>query len=198
MDFVQNLRPEHLQSFWYSASKYSFALIGTFVSLLWVTALEQEEATLYKAKLDEYRWILRLSSKSADFIDRAIHMLATSTGVLIKAIPAITDPDFVLVRHKKRLAVSGYLDRREASNQLLGYERSESEYHEDTSPEYVIGETPLSAGAASGWNADQAWYSDGTKMSDAQAVYREHGPETFSENYMRMLGTDEMPGDFSF
>jgi hypothetical protein len=34
MTVVSSLRPEHLQSFWYSASKYNFALVGTFVSLL--------------------------------------------------------------------------------------------------------------------------------------------------------------------
>ncbi|KAF2843293.1 hypothetical protein M501DRAFT_906725, partial [Patellaria atrata CBS 101060] len=82
MDFVQGLRAEHLQSFWYSASRYCFALIGTFVSLLWVTSTNKEEADFYKNKLEEYRWILRLSSKSAPFLERAISTLATSTGVL--------------------------------------------------------------------------------------------------------------------
>jgi hypothetical protein len=87
VEFVKSLRAEHLQSFWYSASKYNFALVATFISLLWVTARTQEEAHTCKLKLEEYRWILRLSSKSADFLERAISMLASSTGVLVKAIP---------------------------------------------------------------------------------------------------------------
>lgn len=37
-DFIRGLRLEHLQSIWYSASKYSFAVVGTFIGLLWVTA----------------------------------------------------------------------------------------------------------------------------------------------------------------
>jgi len=86
-DFVRGLRPEHLQSFWYSASKYCFAVIGTFIGLLWVTTSTREEAETYKEKLEEYRWSLRLSSKSAEFLDRAISMLTTSTGMLVKAIP---------------------------------------------------------------------------------------------------------------
>jgi hypothetical protein len=86
-DFVRSLRPEHLQSFWYSASKYCFAIVGTFIGLLWVTASTKEEANSYKEKLEEYRWTLRLSSKSAEFLDRAISMLTTSTGLLVKAIP---------------------------------------------------------------------------------------------------------------
>jgi hypothetical protein len=86
-DFVKSLRPEHLQSFWYSASKYSFAVVGTFISLLWATALTKEEAEGYRQKLEEYRWTLRLSSKSAEILDRAISMLTTSTGMLVKSIP---------------------------------------------------------------------------------------------------------------
>jgi hypothetical protein len=86
-DFIRGLRPEHLQSFWYSASKYCFAVVGTFIGLLWVTASTKEEADSYKEKLEEYRWTLRLSSKSAEFLDRAISMLTTATGLLVKAIP---------------------------------------------------------------------------------------------------------------
>jgi hypothetical protein len=87
LEFVKSLRPEHLQSFWYSASKYNFALIGTFVGLLWATASTQDEAHGYKERLQEYQWFLRLSSKSAEILDRAASMLAMSTGVLVKAIP---------------------------------------------------------------------------------------------------------------
>jgi hypothetical protein len=84
---VKSLRPEHLQSFWYSASKYSFALIGTFIGLLWATASTEDEAQTYKERLEEYRWTLRLSSKSAEILDQAASLLAMSTGVLVKGIP---------------------------------------------------------------------------------------------------------------
>lgn len=89
LDFVNTLRPEHLQSFWYSASKYNFALVGTFISLLWATSPPSgEDASFYSKKLDEYRWSLRLSSKNTEIFERAITLLATSTGVLVKALPA--------------------------------------------------------------------------------------------------------------
>ncbi|QDS75218.1 hypothetical protein FKW77_000220 [Venturia effusa] len=84
--FVRNLRPEHLQSFWYSASKYCFSVVGTFIGLMWSTASTREEADSYKEKLEEYRWTLRLSYKSADFLDRAMCMLTLSTTTLVKAI----------------------------------------------------------------------------------------------------------------
>lgn len=92
MDFVRGLRAEHLQSFWYSSSKYCFALVGTFIGLLWVTAGAKDEAERYKERLEEYRWTLRLSSKSAEFLDRAISQLTSSTGLLMKAIPEGSRP----------------------------------------------------------------------------------------------------------
>ncbi len=87
LDFVNTLRPEHLQSFWYSASTYNFALIGTFISLLWVTSAGPEDAAFYRQKLEEYRWSLRLASKGSEVLERAIALLSASTGVLVKAVP---------------------------------------------------------------------------------------------------------------
>lgn len=88
LDFVNTLRPEHLQSFWYSASTYNFALIGTFISLLWVTSAGPDDAAFYKQKLDEYRWTLRLASKGSEVLERAVALFSASTGMLVKAVPA--------------------------------------------------------------------------------------------------------------
>lgn len=82
MDFVNRLRPEHLQSFWYFASKVNFTLIGTFGSLLWATAPGQEEANFYKTRLQEYRWTINVSSKRAEFLRYAVQMLDASTAML--------------------------------------------------------------------------------------------------------------------
>ena len=87
MDFVNRLRPEHLQSFWYFASKVNFTLIGTFGSLLWATAPCQEEANFYKTRLQEYRWTLHVSSKRADFLKYAVQMLDASTAMLSNLPP---------------------------------------------------------------------------------------------------------------
>lgn len=82
MDFVNRLKPEHLQSFWYFASKVNFTLIGTFGSLLWATAPAKEEAEFYKLRLREYRWTLSVSSKRADFLEYAVSMLDASRAML--------------------------------------------------------------------------------------------------------------------
>ncbi|KAF2836324.1 hypothetical protein M501DRAFT_940128 [Patellaria atrata CBS 101060] len=82
MDFVNRLKPAHLQSFWYFASKINFTLIGTFGSLLWATAPGQEEAEFYKTRLREYRWTLSVSSKRAEFLEYAVQMLDASRAML--------------------------------------------------------------------------------------------------------------------
>jgi hypothetical protein len=82
MDFVNRLRPEHLQSFWYFPSKINFTLIGTFGGLLWATAPAREEAEFYKMRLREYRWTLSVSSKRADFLGYAVQMLDASRAML--------------------------------------------------------------------------------------------------------------------
>ncbi|KAF1997441.1 hypothetical protein P154DRAFT_280653 [Amniculicola lignicola CBS 123094] len=82
MDFVNRLKPEHLRSFWYFASKINFTLIGTFGSLLWATAPAAEEAEFYKTRLREYRWTLSVSAKRAEFLDYAVQMLDASRAML--------------------------------------------------------------------------------------------------------------------
>ncbi|PSN71868.1 hypothetical protein BS50DRAFT_485090 [Corynespora cassiicola Philippines] len=206
MDFVQTLRPEHLQSFWFSASRYCFALVGTFVSLLWATSTTKDEADVYKARLDEYRWLLRLSSKSAEFLERAIAMLATSTDVLVRAIPERPGVEFLAERQARRVAgaagggagtgaggfggtvagrgMQGQMDGGAQQVQGVTYQ-SESEFHEDTSPENMIGETPSDSGGmhmavsvvagggggGGGWGgssvgAEHLWFADGLDGAD--------------------------------
>jgi hypothetical protein len=101
-EFFNRLRPEHLQSFWYFASKVNFALIGTFNALLWVTSISSEEADFYQRRLQEYRypvstciwsmepltnsrWTLRVSNKSAEFLEIASGILESAVGSLLKA-----------------------------------------------------------------------------------------------------------------
>lgn len=165
MEFVQNLRPEHLQSFWYSASKYCFALVGTFISLLWVTALEVEEAESYKAKIHEYQWILRLSSKSADFMERALNMLATSTGILVKGIPERPDVKAILDRRRPLTYATGSIhSAHEENTSQPGIVNGHPAmgYHENAAPGPIASEAML---YEDGWDNDQIWF-DNPNFSD--------------------------------
>jgi hypothetical protein len=89
MDFFNRLKPEHLQSFWYFASKFNFALIGTFAGLCFVTSVSQEEVEFYQQRLQEYRWTLRVSNKSAEVLEIASGILESAVGSLLKAADPI-------------------------------------------------------------------------------------------------------------
>jgi hypothetical protein len=82
MDFVNRLRPIHLQSFWPFAGFSNFALVGTFGALLEATAPTKEEAEFYHMRLEEYRWTLMVSRSHAEFLGYAIDSLDTNLELL--------------------------------------------------------------------------------------------------------------------
>lgn len=82
ISLISKLEQAHLQSFWYFASKINLAIIATFGSLLWVTSENEEERSWYREKLAEYRWLLRVSSKSAEFMGFTVGMLDASAVFL--------------------------------------------------------------------------------------------------------------------
>jgi hypothetical protein len=86
IDFVYRLRPEHLQSFWYFASKVNLAIIGSFGCLLWATADGKDEVDFYKTKLGEYKWTLRVSSKGVEFMGFAMGVIDASMSLLTEQL----------------------------------------------------------------------------------------------------------------
>jgi len=84
LEYFNRLKPEHLQSFWYFASKFNFALIGTFAGLCFVTSISHEEASFYQMRLQEYRWVLRISRKNMEFLEIASGILESAVGVLLR------------------------------------------------------------------------------------------------------------------
>jgi hypothetical protein len=86
MDFVNRLRPFHLQSFWPFGGFSHFALVGTFGALLEGTAPTKEEAEFYHMRLEEYRWTLMVSRGHAEFLSYAIDSLDTNLE-LLRSLP---------------------------------------------------------------------------------------------------------------
>lgn len=82
MDFVNRLKPEHLDSFWYFASATNFALINTFGNLLRATAPGEEEAGFYSCRLKEYRWALGASCRRAEWLEGAVRMLDATDNLV--------------------------------------------------------------------------------------------------------------------
>lgn len=83
-ELFNQLRPDHLQSFWYFASSFNLAMIGVFAALCMATSLDQDEAMYYQQQLQGFRWRLRVSSKNADFLEAAVQMLEGSVGSMLK------------------------------------------------------------------------------------------------------------------
>lgn len=84
LDLFTQLRPEHLQSFWYFSSAFNLALLGVFAGICLSTSPDQEEEKWYREQLQGYRWKLRVSSKNADFLEVAVQLLEASVGELLK------------------------------------------------------------------------------------------------------------------
>ncbi|BDD63656.1 hypothetical protein MAP00_008525 [Monascus purpureus] len=78
IDFVRSLRPEHIQAFWLFPSGMNFVYIGIFTALLYLTSRTVEEARFYHSYLSDYRWTLRVMSRTASFLEFAVQRLDMS------------------------------------------------------------------------------------------------------------------------
>lgn len=86
IEFVRDLKNEHINAFWYACSTGNLMLIGTFAALLYVTAKTKDEAIIFRDCLRNYVWILRVGSKSFDRAANAlkrIHILLTQVPGLL-------------------------------------------------------------------------------------------------------------------
>lgn len=78
ISFVEDLRPEHLQAFWWFAAPKSLAYIRTYGGLLWATSGSAEEAEGYRRRLEQFRWGLKVRSKGVGFVGVALREMEES------------------------------------------------------------------------------------------------------------------------
>ncbi|KAK4175823.1 fungal-specific transcription factor domain-containing protein [Triangularia setosa] len=90
--FVDALKPEHLQAFWWFAAPKSLAYIRTYGGLLWATSATQEEAEFYQKKLGDFRWGLKVRAKGVGFVTAALKEMESlseidmSRSVVVSAV----------------------------------------------------------------------------------------------------------------
>ena len=72
IDFVEDLKPEHINGFWYACSSNNLSLIGSFIALLYCTSDTNEEKLIFR-----------------NYLKRYIHILSTSLGNFQKARTAL-------------------------------------------------------------------------------------------------------------
>ncbi|KAI5960721.1 DAL81 [Candida margitis] len=106
IEFVRDLKPEHIHSFWHSSSSSNFTLIGTFAAILFISSPTQEEADFYRDQIFNYRWILKISSKGFDQVAEALAQL----DLVLRNIPGLLndniDMPMVLPNVQDQQAVS--------------------------------------------------------------------------------------------
>lgn len=76
--FVETLRPEHLQAFWWFAAPKSLVLIRTYAGLLCATSSDDTEAEYYRQKLIDFQWSLKVRSRGVGFVTAAIREMDDS------------------------------------------------------------------------------------------------------------------------
>ncbi|CCK73099.1 Dal81p KNAG_0M02460 [Huiozyma naganishii CBS 8797] len=103
IEFVRDLKSEHVNSFWYPNSTGNFMLIGTFATLLYVTSGNKDEALVFRDLLRNYIWILKVGYKSFEKLRNALenmHMLlAQIPGLLTDELPQ----DFVPPKSRSQM-----------------------------------------------------------------------------------------------
>lgn len=85
IEFVRDLKPEHIHSFWHCSATSNITLIGTFAALLFVSSTSNEEAEGYKEHIFNYRWILKISSKGFPQVGDALLKL----DLILNHIPGL-------------------------------------------------------------------------------------------------------------
>ena len=90
IEFVGDLKNEHISSFWYGCSTGNLMLIGTFAALLYVTAPTNEEAVVFRDLMRNYMWVLRVRSKSFDKLRNAFENIQ----MFLAQIPGLLTDDY--------------------------------------------------------------------------------------------------------
>ncbi|SCV02346.1 LANO_0F17040g1_1 [Lachancea nothofagi CBS 11611] len=101
IEFIRDLKFEHVNSFWYTCSTGNLTLIGTFAALLFVTAPSKEESRIYRDCLRNYVWILRMSSKSFEKAGNGLKKI----HMLLAQIPGLLTDDPVIPQQPQQLVV---------------------------------------------------------------------------------------------
>ncbi|XBW36743.1 hypothetical protein QEN19_002320 [Hanseniaspora menglaensis] len=83
IDFVSDLKLEHINGFWYSCSSNNLSLIGSFIALLYCTSELNEEKTLYRDYLKKYISILKTTLASFQKAQIALEFSQLLDDILI-------------------------------------------------------------------------------------------------------------------
>ena len=96
IEFIRDLKNEHINAFWYNCSTGNLMLIGTFAALLYVTSATKEEAMIFRDYVRNYTWVLKIGSKYFDKLSNALnnmHLLFAQIPGLLTDEPVVVSPN---------------------------------------------------------------------------------------------------------
>lgn len=82
IDFLRQLKPEHIQGFWHFASEPCLAIICTFSLVLLATSTDSNELKDIYSQIAEFRWLLNINGPSAGFTKSAVDLLQSNASFL--------------------------------------------------------------------------------------------------------------------
>ncbi|KAH8898622.1 hypothetical protein GQ53DRAFT_741932 [Thozetella sp. PMI_491] len=85
VSLLEGLQPEHTGAFWWGASAYQVATVGSLACLLWATSEGQDEMQWCAKKVQDLRWILRVRSKASLFMKEALKLIEQDLSSFIPA-----------------------------------------------------------------------------------------------------------------
>lgn len=114
IEFVRDLKPEHIHSFWHSSLAANLTLIGTFAAILFMSSTSKEEADFYKDQIYNYRWILKILLKGFDQAGDALSKL----DLVLNHIPGLLSDNVDLPIMVPNVPTVDYTKRPPTSNPI--------------------------------------------------------------------------------
>jgi hypothetical protein len=72
VEWLSQIRPEHLEGFWYNASRNNLVLLGTFITLLQAVAFTTADRESIKKLFERLKWQLRIFSRGNELFEGAL------------------------------------------------------------------------------------------------------------------------------
>lgn len=91
LDFLKNLKKEHINSFWHASTSSNFTIVGSFAAILYVTSSSPQEATMYREYTNNLKALLqslgRFFPPARSAVQRVDMLLSQIPGLLRDGAP---------------------------------------------------------------------------------------------------------------
>lgn len=90
IQFLNEMRAEHLQTFWYTSVRHGLSNVVIFGFLLTLISKSKQELDVCMDKIEEYVWKLKINNKNAEFFLHAINWWAQMKNPMSQILENMT------------------------------------------------------------------------------------------------------------